>query len=170
MPQTKPEEKTASLSGTDLIAAYRSEPDRFLPMIVPAGKRGGKNEYGETDIGWNAGLLPDERPFFVECWAADGATFLSFYLSARGIEEHSGDDILQMIQKTSYFHLRYSGGETAEAETFTGPAGEAFFSVTITAGVEEAPARVKGAPILPWSALNESQAAARRNSEEGTEA
>lgn len=170
MPRTKPNEKKDSLSGTDLIAAYRSEPDRFLPMIVPAGKQGGKNEYGETDIGWNAGLLPDGRPFFVECWAADGASYLTFYLSARGIERCSGDEILQMVQKAGYLQLRKSGGETAEAETFTDPKGEAFFSVTITVGLEEEPARIQGAPILPWSVLNESYAAAQRNPEEATEA
>ena len=54
------------LSGLELIKAYRANPDHYLPMIDHREEVPGRNEYGEVNIGWNAGLLDATRPYFVE--------------------------------------------------------------------------------------------------------
>ena len=36
------------------------------------------------DIGWSEGTLRDGRPWRAECWAEDGVTSLTFFLSTTG--------------------------------------------------------------------------------------
>lgn len=146
--------REGTLYGLDLIQAYQRAPERFLPMIDPP-ERHEKNRYGETDIGWNAGLLLDSRPFFAECWAKDGMTMMTFYLSTRGIEDYSGDDVIRLIHESGFFHFKEPGQRGFEALKFNTSKGEEFFSVTIPVGFDDAPALLEGAPILPWSVLTE---------------
>ena len=79
-----------TLSGPELIKAYRAEPGKFLPMII-FEKKAGRNEYG--------------------------------------------------------------GKNYPSISTFTDRNGNGFFSATMCVGVDDDPALIAGAPILPWSAM-----------------
>lgn len=143
-----------ALSGLDLIKAYREHPERYLPMPDHPGQMPKINEYGEVNLGWNAGLLEENRPFFVECWAWEHITMLTFYASTRGIEDLSGEDILALIQDSGYFCFREGVQQSPQYDTFSDRQGGEFFSMTITVGIDEEPLQITGAPIKPWAVLN----------------
>ena len=57
---------------------YLQHSDRYLPMIDHAWQIfPQRSEYGEVNIGWDAGLIAEKRPYFCECWA-EGYTVLRF--------------------------------------------------------------------------------------------
>ncbi len=119
-----------------------------------------RNDFGDVNIGWNAGLPDENRPYFVECWAADGITMLTIFVSTIEIEDRTPDELTGRILETGYFRFADEGYQTAETMTFTNPEGNTFFSLNIAAGVGDGPALIDGAQIYPWSALNEYNRAA----------
>lgn len=142
------------LSGLELIKAYREHPERFLPMVDKTEQTPAKNEYDEINIGWNAGMLDEKRPYFAECWAAYRITMLTLYVSTKGIEDMSSEALEQWFQDIGYYHARNDANH-GEVLTFKNKKGEEFYSINIVVGTEDEPARITGAPILSWSILNE---------------
>jgi hypothetical protein len=143
------------LTGLDLIKEYRENPGKYLPMTDHRGQVPGRNEYGEINIGWNAGLLEKNRPYFVECWAADQSTYITIFVSTKGIENKSPEEMEQWFQDIGYFRYRGDKHYAAEVRRFGHPDGNEFFSINIVVGEEDEPALIDGAPIKPWSILNE---------------
>ena len=143
------------LSGLELIKDYRKNPERYLPMIEHKEEVPARNEYGEHNIGWNAGLLEENRPFFVECWAVDQMTMLTICVSARGIEEKSPEEMDQWFQNVGYYSYKGEKKHPAHIEKVRYPNGEEYFINNLLVGAEDEPAQINGAPILPWSVLNE---------------
>ena len=77
------------------LEEYREHPEKYLPMSDYAWKQYEKVEYGEEwyddpwyNLGWDAGLVEGNRPYFMICWAACGITMLTYYISAAGIGEY----------------------------------------------------------------------------------
>lgn len=95
-----------SLSGLELIKSYRANPERYLPMIDYTMEMPAINQYGEINNGWYAGLLEENRPFFVQCWAVNHMTTLTIYVSAKGIEDKTAEDLDQWFQDIGYFSYR----------------------------------------------------------------
>ena len=91
------------LTGLEMIMDYRRNPEKYLPMFDHTWLIPSKNEYEEINIGWNAGLLDDDRPYFVECWAVDQLTSLTFFLSTKGIEDKSPESLAQCFIDVGYF-------------------------------------------------------------------
>ena len=143
------------LSGLELIRSYRADPDRYLPMTDHTEEVPGRNEYGEVNIGWYAGLLEEKRPFFAECWAADQITWLTIYVSAKGIEGKTPAEMDRWFQDIGYYSYREDEHYPAYVRTFEKPNGDEFFMITVGVGVDDEPALIDGAPIIPWSVLNE---------------
>lgn len=143
------------LSGLELIKAYRANPGHFLPMIDHREEVPGRNKYGEVNIGWNAGLLEENRPYFAECWAADHITTLTIYVSAKGIEDKTAEELDRWFQDIGYFRYRDAGYAPAYVMSFKRPDGNEFFMISVTVGIDDEPARIDGAPIIPWRVLNE---------------
>lgn len=143
------------LAGLELIKAYRAHPECFYPFLDRRGQVAPKNKYGEVNIGWNAGLLEGDRPFFAECWGADHMTTLSIYVSAKGIEDIAPEELEKMILDSGYFSYREDGYQTPQVNSFKNSKGEEFFLFTVGVGVEDEPALIDGAKIYPWSVLNE---------------
>ena len=143
------------LEGLDLIKEVRANRERYLPMNDHKEQVPHRNECGDVNIGWNAGLLEPNRPYFVECWAADGITMLTIFVSTKGIEDKTPDELTRWFLDIGYFTFTDGRYQTAEIGTFTNPAGEEFFSINIAVGVEDEPAMIDGAPIYSWKILNE---------------
>ena len=68
-----------------------------------------RNEYGEVNIGWWAGLIDERRTFFSECWAVDGITMLTIVVSTEGIEDKTPEQLDEMFQKAGYYKQRNPG-------------------------------------------------------------
>lgn len=143
------------LTGLDLIKAYRNDPGKYFPVPDRTGQTPSVDEYGEHNIGWNAGLLEDSRPYFVECWAVDQITMLTFYCSTGGIKDKTEAELLQMLLDTGYFRFVNGDERSCSPSTFSDRQGNEYYSITVTVGVDEEPSRIEGAPIIPWSVLNE---------------
>ena len=142
-----------TLTGLQMVKAYRAHPEDFLPMMdftepVPA-----RDEYGGANIGWNAGLLEENRPFFAECWAIDQVTVLTIYVSADGIEDISPEELEKMVQESGYYSY-VEPGHKASVKTITNNKGETFFALDITVGIDEDPSWINGGEIYGWAVLN----------------
>ena len=140
--------------GLEMIKAYREHPEKYLPFVDRTGQTPKQNEYGEYNIGWNAGLLEENRPFFAECWAVDQITMLTIYVSAKGIDRESPKELVRRFEDIGYFRFK-DEKDGATVRTFHNADGDEFFSINIGVGVEDEPGRIEGAPIYPWKKLNE---------------
>ena len=143
------------LEGLELIKSYRANPGQYLPMLDHTGQMPDRNEYGEVNIGWYAGMLEENRPFFVECWAVDQITTLTIYVSSKGIEDKTVEELYQWFQDIGYYSYRDEVHACEKMHSFSNSSGDEFFMLTVTVGVEDEPARIDGAPIWPWAVLNE---------------
>ena len=143
------------LSGLELIKAYRENPDNYLPMIDHKEEVPRRNEYGEVNIGWNAGLLEENRPYFAECWSADQITTLTIYVSSKGIREKTAEELDRWFQDIGYYRYKDADYGPAYVMPFENPDGNEFFMISVTVGIDDEPARITGAPVIPWSVLNE---------------
>jgi len=143
------------LHGIKLIEDYRKHPDKYLPLYYPTGQTPERNEYDEVNIGWWAGLLDEKRPFFAECWAVDGITMLTIAVSTEGIEDITVEDLDKMFQDAEYYKQREPGQNLPHVDTFISKEGHKLYSINLTVGVEDEPARIDGGWIDPWAILNE---------------
>ena len=143
------------LSGLELIRSYRKNPENYLPMTDRTEEMPGRNEYGEVNIGWYAGLLEEKRPFFAECWSVDGMTMLTITVSAKGIEEKTAEEMDRWFQDAGYYRYRKDDHYLPTVGRFTRPDGNEFFNLNVAVGADEGPAQIDGAQVLPWSVLNE---------------
>ncbi len=144
-----------SLTGLELIKAYRAEPEKYYPLKDHTEEVPDRTEYGDINLGWNAGLLDGNRPYFAECWAWEGMTLLTVFIPAEGIEYKTGQEIEEWLLETGYYSYRSEDHDPAEVRKCTDPEGKEFFSVCILVGRDDEPAMVDGAPLRPWEELNE---------------
>ncbi len=111
-----------------------------------------RSEYGEVNLGWNAGEYERGRPFFAECWAEGGMTMLTIFVSAQGMEETTAEQLDEHFRRIG-FYKAVSEDRGMECLRFKDGAGNVFFSLNLLVG-EEDDVCLKGAPILPYSELN----------------
>ena len=142
------------------LEEYREHPEKYLPMTEYAWKHYEKAEYGEDwrddpwyNLGWDAGLLEGNRPYFMICWATCGITMLTYYVSAAGIEDYGEKELLQMLEKAKLVKVLDPEKPRTKAMKFTEDSGNEFFSVNITAGDEDG-TYVEGGTMYPLAALN----------------
>ena len=145
--------KWEKIKGLDALKALRAEPEKWLPVPGTEGFHPRRNEYGEYNIGWNAGIIDGNRMFYAEVWATDGITMLTMYFSDKGIENCSKKEIDTLLQSSEYYSPR-EGYTGPQAEKFSDPQGNGFYSANIAVGYEDE-IYIDGANIIPFSVLNE---------------
>ncbi len=145
------------LRGIELIKDYRKNPEKYLPMVNHTDEVPSRSEYGELNIGWNAGLLEPNRPYFAELWSVDHITVLTIYVSAKGIEEKSSEELVKWFQDIGYFSFGNddSDSRSVTVKKFNYQHKDEFYSINITVGIDEEPALIDGGSVYPWSVLNE---------------
>ena len=57
-------------------------PTRANPELPPAEAP----DADDHSIGWAKGEISDGRPYWAECWAQDGITMITIYLSSEGLK------------------------------------------------------------------------------------
>ena len=89
------------------LKEYRAHPEKYFPLIDHAWKCFAEKDTGENpwddpeyNIGWNAGVIGGNRPFFLECRATCGITVLTYFVSVKGIEEYGEAELLKMLEGT----------------------------------------------------------------------
>ena len=141
------------------LEEYREHPEKYLPLTDHAWKHFEKVDYGEEwyddpwyNLGWDAGLLEEKRPYFLECWATCGITMLTYLVSAEGIGEYGVPELLAMLEKAKLVKVLDPSRPRTEVRKFTEGRNE-FFTINIVAGDEDG-TYVSGGRMFPFEALN----------------
>ncbi len=141
------------------LEEYREHPENYFPLTEHAWKHFAKVDYGTDwrddpwyNLGWDAGLLEGNRPYFLELWAGSGLTTLTYLISADGIGDYGKTELLAMLEKANLVKVLDPSNPRTTAFRF-GEDGKEFFSVNITAGDEEG-TYVSGGTAYPFTALN----------------
>lgn len=145
------------MNALDCLMEYRNNKDKYLPMIdhettyFPP-----RTEYDDTNIGWDCGFIGN-RPYFLECWATSGITMITIFLSTKGIEDYSVEDLEKLLIEEGKIYAKKEGYESPEfAPKPVDGNGNEFFSFNVVAGIEDEPARIEGGgQLVPFSKLNE---------------
>ena len=144
----------------ELLSKLRDHPERYLPIINHAWKTFPDRDDGtewyddpEYNIGWDAGLLPENRPYFLECWATCGITMLTYFVSVVGIEDAKDAELIRMLEEAELFRILDPSDSRTEVQKYDVD-GDEFFSINIVVGDEDN-TYVKGGKIFSFRYLNE---------------
>ena len=124
-----------------LLEEIRKDPGKYMPMVDHAWKEFPAVDYGEnewddpwTNIGFDAGLLEGNRPYFLECWATCGITMLTYFVPAEGIGD--GKEAAKLLEGAGLFRFLDPEKPRVSVMDFTDGNGNRFYSVNVTAGDE----------------------------------
>src|SRR5213592_4023043 len=86
-----------------------------------------------VDIGWNEGVMSDGRPYRAECWAEDGITMLTFFFSARGLEDRAEGELATLLTREGLVELMEPRRELGLMR-ITDSAGNDLWSINVAVG------------------------------------
>ena len=142
------------------LKEYRAHPEKYFPLIDHAWKCFAEKDTGENpwddpeyNIGWNAGVIGGNRPFFLECWATCGITMLTYFVSVKGIEEYGETELLKMLEEARLVKVLDPEHPRTTAVKVNDDHGNEFFSVNIVCGDEKG-TYIKGGSIYAYKFLN----------------
>ena len=142
------------------LKEYREHPEKYLPLIDHAWKCFAEKDTGENpwddpeyNIGWNAGVIGENRPFFLECWATCGITMLTYFVSVKGIEEYGETELLKMLEEERLVKVLDPEHPRTTAVKVNDDHGNECFSVNIVCGDEHG-TYIKGGTIYAYKFLN----------------
>ena len=142
------------------LKEYRAHPEKYFPLIDHAWKCFAEKDTGENpwddpeyNIGWNAGVIGGNRPFFLECWATCGITMLTYFVSVKGIEEYGEKELLKMLEEARLVKVLDPEHPRTTAVKVNDDHGNEFFSVNIVCGDEHG-TYIKGGTIYAYRFLN----------------
>lgn len=142
------------------LKEYRAHPEKYFPLIDHAWKCFAEKDTGENpwddpeyNIGWNAGVIGGNRPFFLECWATCGITVLTYFVSVKGIEEYGETELLKMLEEARLVKVLDPEHPRTTAVKVNDDRGNEFFSVNIVCGDEKG-TYIKGGTIYAYKFLN----------------
>ena len=145
----------------EMLKKIRKDEGKYLPLVDHAWKVFRKVDRGDDglddpvyNLGWDTGLLGDDRPYFMECWATGGITMLTYFLSTTGIENASTPDLLKVLTDKGLFRLYDPEKPRTAVMKFDDSYGNEFFSVNVTVGVEDE-TYLDGGRMYPFAPLNE---------------
>ena len=154
-----------------MLSMFRLNPEKFLPLVDHAWKVFPDVNYGtewyddkEVNIGWDTGLLAPNRPYFKESWATGGITMMTYFVSARGIENAATEDLVKMLTDAHLFRLLDPENPRTSAMKFEDDTGEVFWSINVTVGVEDE-VYVEGGCYYPYGPLNEYNSRKKKEAE-----
>ena len=142
------------------LKEIRENPGKYLPIADHAWKVFPKVNEGtewyddpQTNIGWDAGLLEGNRPYFAECWATCGITMLTYFVSASGMENAETAELIQKLENAKLLKIRNPKDPRTTAVEFEDDNGNKFYSINITVGDEDG-TYIDGGRIYPFAELN----------------
>ena len=154
-----------------MLSMFRLNPDKFLPIVDHAWKVFPEEDRGtewyddkEVNIGWDTGLLGADRPYFLECWAANGITMLTYFVSVIGMEDASTEDLVRLLTDARLFRLLDPEQPRTSVMKFEDDHENVFFSINVTVGIEDE-TYVEGGTVYPFGPLNEYNSRKMREAE-----
>ena len=144
-----------------MLNIFRLNPEKFLPIVDHAWKEFPDVDPGtewyddkEVNLGWDTGLLDGNRPYFLEGWATNGITMLTYFVSTIGIEDATTEELVKMLTDAGLFRLYDPEHPRTSVMKFEDDSGNEFFSVNVTVGVEDE-TYLNGGRVYPFRPLNE---------------
>ena len=145
----------------ELLQAIRQKTEAFLPVVDHAWKVFPKKDMGTEwyddpvyNIGWDAGIIDGNRPYFLECWATSGITMLTYFVSTVGMENAATKDLIKMLTDADLVQFKDPEHPRVSVMKFEDSRGNEFFSINVTAGVEDE-TYATGGRIYPFAPLND---------------
>lgn len=122
-----------------LLMDIREHPEKYYPLVDHAEwHHEGRTECGDVNIGWNIGLLENNRPWFGECWAWEGITMLTYFISTKDMEGKTPEELRQLLEDTGLIRFRDPENKRETGvKTFTDGNGNEFYSINIAVGCED---------------------------------
>ena len=143
------------------LKEIREDPGRYLPITEKAWNIFPKKDCGtewyddpEYNIGWDAGLLEGNRPYFLECWATCGITMLTYFVSSAGMKRAGKKKLIRLLEDAGLLKILDPHNPRTSVMEFTEESGNSFYSVNIVAGDEEH-IYTDGGCFFPYEPLNE---------------
>ncbi len=104
-----------------------------------------------VNVGYAEGILSDERPFRLECWAEDQLTNLTIFISNMGIENYTSQDVLDYLKNEGVFwrlkDARYGSG--GSVLLFRENNGNEFWSANLLVG-DDLETYLDFVPLKKW--------------------
>jgi len=140
-----------------LLLDIRFHSEKYYPLVdYNTWKFDSKTESGDVNIGWNIGLLDDNRPWFAECWARDQITMLTYFISTKDLEGKTSDELVNILEQAGIVRFTEENHRSAEVATFSDSNNNEFYSVNIAVGVEDETYLTHDrGKILPFRILND---------------
>jgi hypothetical protein len=107
------------------------------------------DENPSLDIGWSEGVLGDGRPYRVECWAEDGITMLTFFLSAQGLETWGAAELAALLAREGLVAFKQPAREVGLMR-FIDSAGNDLWSINVTVGSGDEIFIGESVPVQPY--------------------
>ena len=137
----------------EMLMRVRSTPELFLPMPKAAWKiYAPRATYGEVNIGWDAGILEKNRPYFCECWA-EGVTVVTYKFSALGIEDYTTQQLEEYLERNHIIRYTSPRKYKTSVAKFTDDKGNVFFSVNYVVGDDDG-TYTEGGAVYSYKHLN----------------
>ena len=145
----------------ELLQAIRQNTEVFLPVVDHAWKVFPKKDMGTEwyddpvyNIGWDAGIIDGNRPYFLECWATSGITMLTYFVSTVGLENAAAKDLIKMLTDADLVQFKDPEHPRVSVMKFEDSRENEFFSINVTVGVEDE-TYATGGRIYPFAPLND---------------
>lgn len=143
------------MDGMCFLKEYQSNQGQYLPMVDHATQFfPSRSKHGDVNIGWNCGVLGGNRPWFIECWAIDGITLVTFFLSVVGVEGCSREQLNALLEGAGLYRCK-PGSRLPATALFTDEAGNLFHSVNLIVGDEDQTYVEQSVLVYPFNLLNE---------------
>lgn len=134
---------------------YLDYPERYMLIFEHAWKVfPDYTTLGDFNFGWDAGLIGENRPYFCECWCADGVTILTYFIVREGIEAYSIKDIEEMLSRERIVWYIGPREHDTSVTIATDSCGNEFYSISIIVSDDCGP-YIAGGEIHSFEALNE---------------
>ena len=146
---------TEKKTGAEFLKEYLANEEKYLPMVQYWKQQTKENPAPKGDLGWNAGAINGNRPYYYVCWATEGITTLSIYMTTKGMENATDEEVDRLMQENGIYRRKVQAEHKAQIDRF--PSGEnEFFLITQTVGVEDETYITSDcAYIFPFEALYE---------------
>ena len=97
------------MSAIERLQEYRANKDKYLPLIDhETWYFPDRTEFDDVNIGWNCDFIGN-RPYFLECWASDGTTMITIFISTIGIEDYTLEDIEKLLINEAKVYSKLPG-------------------------------------------------------------
>ena len=144
-----------------MLRLFKLNPDIFLPIVDHAWKVFPKKDMGtewyddpEYNLGWDTGLVEGNRPYFMECWVSNGITMITFFISTKGIENASTEDLVKLLTAAGLFRLYDPDNPRTSVMKYEDDSENEFFSINVIVGMENE-TYLDGGMMYPYEPLNE---------------